>query len=143
MQLIRLYVDEDLFRQMASQTCGWINSDPKSNGYDRINSLLEENQYEKAAAIHVFQMNINRALDVLTRGYEQGGKEELATLILALVGSIRATSMNNDEKSVHDLSVVTKLFQRPYVRAMFAFILAQDGNDLQYECVLVRRQVID
>ncbi len=38
----------------------------------------------------------------------------------------------------HDLSPVTKLFHRPYVRSMFAFILTADGNDLQYECVLVR-----
>jgi hypothetical protein len=67
----------------------------------------------------------------------KGGKEELATLILALVGSIRATSTIHDEKTINDFSSVTKLFQRPYVRAMFAFILTQDGNDVQYECVLV------
>ncbi len=64
----------------------------------------------------------------------------MATLILALVGSIRATSTNNDDKTlITDFSSVTKLFHRPYVRSMFAFILTPDGNDLQYECVLVRR----
>ena len=112
-------------------------------------------------------MNITRALEVLNDGIKQGfsfasfifnecclmlffsssifitgGKEELATLILALVGSIRATSTNSDEKSIHDLSLVTKLFQRPYVRAMFAFILTQDANDLQYECVLVMNDIL-
>lgn len=68
---------------------------------------------------------------------KKGGKEELATLILALVGSIRATSANNDDKTINDFSSVTKLFHRPYVRAMFAFILTQDETDIQYECVLV------
>jgi hypothetical protein len=68
-----------------------------------------------------------------------GGKEELATLILALVGSIRATSAHGDDKGlINDFSSVTKLFHRPYVRSMFAFILTSDGSDLQYECVLVR-----
>lgn len=62
----------------------------------------------------------------------------MATLILALIGSIRAISTNNDDKTLlNELSSVTKLYQRPYVRAMFGFILTQDGNDLQYECVLV------
>ena len=63
----------------------------------------------------------------------------MATLILALVGSIGAVSTNNDDKTfMNELSPVTKLFHRPYVRAMFAFILISDGNGLQYECVLVR-----
>ena len=70
------------------------------------------------------------------RGHVVGGREELATLILALVGFIRAN--NDDQSLINDISPVAKLFHRPYVRAMFAFILAQDGNDLQYECVLVR-----
>jgi len=53
--------------------------------------------------------------------------------------SNRAVSTNNDDKTYYnDLSPVTKLFHRPYVRAMFAFIHTADGNDLQYECVLVR-----
>ena len=62
----------------------------------------------------------------------------MATLILALVGAIRATSTNTDEKTINDFSSVTKLFHRPYVRAMFSFILNPDGNDVQYECVLVQ-----
>jgi hypothetical protein len=119
-------------------------------------SLLEQDQYEKVAALYIFQMNVNRALEVLNEGLQRGliiiinsnfifksfilgGKEEYATLILALVGFIRATSTNSDDKTlINDFSPVTKLFQRPYVRAMFAFILTQDGNDIQYECVLVK-----
>jgi hypothetical protein len=119
-------------------------------------SLLEQDQYEKVAALYIFQMNVNRALEVLNEGLQRGliiiinsnfifksfllgGKEELATLILALVGFIRATSTNSDDKTlINDFSPVTKLFQRPYIRAMFAFILTQDGNDIQYECVLVK-----
>jgi hypothetical protein len=59
-------------------------------------------------------------------------------LTFALIGFIRATSSGNDEKTLlHDYSTVKKLFHRPYVRAMFAFILTADGNDLQYENVFV------
>ncbi|CAF0964213.1 unnamed protein product [Adineta ricciae] len=124
-------------RQIVGQLCGWSNIDSKSGGYDRMASLLEQDEYEKAAAIYIFQMNVTRAMEVLNEGLQRGGKEELATLSLALFGSIRATSTNhNDESLIHDFSSVTKSFHRPYVRAMFAFILTPDGNDLSYECVL-------
>ncbi|CAF3619487.1 unnamed protein product [Rotaria sp. Silwood1] len=130
-------VYESSERQIVAQLCGWSNVDSKSGGYDRMALLLEQDEFEKVAALYIFQMNVNRALDVLNEGLQRGGKEELATLILALVGSIRATSTNNDDKIlINEFSAVTKLFHRPYVRAMFGFILTQDGNDLQYECVL-------
>ncbi|CAF4004965.1 unnamed protein product [Rotaria magnacalcarata] len=123
--------------QTVAQLCGWSNVDSKSVGYDRMTLLLEQDEYEKVAALYVFQMNVNRALEILNEGLQRGGKEELATLIVALVGSIRATSTNNDDKAlINEFSSVTKLFHRPYVRAMFGFILSQDGEDLQYECVL-------
>jgi hypothetical protein len=54
-------------------------------------------------------MNVDRALEILQEALKQGGKEELATLILALVGSIRAVSTNNDDKTLmNELSPVTK-----------------------------------
>jgi hypothetical protein len=59
-------------RQIVGQLCGWSNVDPKSGGYDRMGSLLEQNEYEKVAAIYIFQMNVNRALDVLNQGYQEG-----------------------------------------------------------------------
>lgn len=130
-------VYESTERQIVNQLCGWTNIDSKSSNYDRMNSLLEQEQYEKLAAIYIFQMNVTKALEILSDGLHRGGKEEFATLMLALVGSIRATSSNNEDKTfLNDLSSVTKLFHRPYIRAMFAFILQQDSNDLSYECVL-------
>ncbi|UJR38550.1 hypothetical protein I4U23_031216 [Adineta vaga] len=124
-------------RQIVGQLCGWSNIDTKSGGYNRMTSLLEQEEYEKVAAIYVFQMDINRALEVLNEGLQRGGREDLATLILALISSVRATSTNNDDKTlINDFSSVKKSFHRPYVRSMFEFILTSDGNDLQYECVL-------
>lgn len=107
-------------------------------------------------------MNLTRALEILKMGISegwlfsflllsfhcfffiknswqrQGGKEELATLTLALIGFIRATSNNFDEKSIStEYSSMTKIFHRPYLRAMFSFICTSDGNDLQYQSVLV------
>ena len=143
-----------LRRQNVIQLCGWTSVDGKGVLYDRLGSLIERDEYEKVAAIYIFQMNVTRALEVLHDGHKRGtvlllllcrrrrrtslsgGREELATLILALVGFIRAN--NDDQTLINDISPVAKLFHRPYVRAMFAFILAQDGNDLQYESVLVR-----
>jgi hypothetical protein len=37
-----------------------------------MGSLLEQNEYEKVAAIYIFQMNVNRALEVLNEGVQQG-----------------------------------------------------------------------
>ena len=59
-------------RQIVSQICGWSNVDPKTGGYDRMASLLEQNEYEKVAAIYIFQMNVTRALEVLNEGIQQG-----------------------------------------------------------------------
>lgn len=57
---------------MVGQLCGWSNIDPKSGSYDRMNTLLEEDEYEKVAAIYIFQMNVTRALEVLNQGLQQG-----------------------------------------------------------------------
>jgi len=131
-------------RQCVLQLCGWNSIDNRSNHstgnslvYDRINSLIEQDQYEKAASIAILQMNLTRALEILKMGINEGGKEELATLTLALIGFIRATSNNFDEKSIStEYSSMTKIFHRPYLRAMFSFICTSDGNDLQYQTVL-------
>ena len=104
--------------------------------------LLEDEEYEKAAAICIFQLNVSRALEVLNEGLQQARREDLGTLILALVGFIRSTTNNDEKNLLNDYSAVTKLFQRPYIRAMFAFILTQDYNDLQYDCVLVRSSLL-
>lgn len=59
-------------RQIISQLCGWSNVDPKSAGYDRIASLLEEDEYEKVAALYIFQMNVIRALEILHEALQRG-----------------------------------------------------------------------
>ena len=111
------------------QLCGWT-----STSGDRIKSLVEDEEYEKAASICLFEMNVSRALEVLNEGLQQARREDLGTLILALVGFIRSTTTSSDENNLlNDYSTITKLFHRPYIRAMFAFILTQDAQDLQYE----------
>ncbi len=59
-------------RQIVGQLCGWSNNDTKSVGYDRMTSLIEQEQYEKVAALYIFQMNVNKALDVLNEGLQRG-----------------------------------------------------------------------
>lgn len=120
-------------RQNVLQLCGWTTT---TN--DRVKCLLEDEEYEKAAAICIFQLNVSRALEVLNEGLQQARREDLGTLILALVGFIRSTTNNDEKNLLNEYSAVTKLFQRPYIRAIFTFILTQDSNDLQYDCVLVR-----
>lgn len=66
---------------MVGQLCGWSNIDPKSGGYDRMNTLLEEDEYEKVAAIYIFQMNVTRALEVLNQGLQQGLSNEKIFLL--------------------------------------------------------------
>jgi hypothetical protein len=57
---------------MVSQSCGWSNVDSKSVVYDRMSSLIEQDEYEKVAAIYIFQMNSTRALEVLNEALRQG-----------------------------------------------------------------------
>jgi hypothetical protein len=57
---------------MVSQSCGWSNVDSKSVVYDRMSSLIEQDEYEKVAAIYIFQMNVTRALEVLNEALRQG-----------------------------------------------------------------------
>jgi len=59
-------------RQIVSQLCGWSNLDTKSVGYDRMTSLIEQDQYEKVAALYIFQMNLNKAIEVLNEGHQRG-----------------------------------------------------------------------
>ncbi|CAF3844530.1 unnamed protein product [Rotaria magnacalcarata] len=67
--------------------------------------LLEHYEYEKVAALYIFQISVNR-----------GGKEELATLILPIGSPIRTTSTNNDDKTfINEFSSATKLFHQPCV----------------------------
>ncbi len=35
-------------------------------------SLLEQEEFEKVAALYIFQMNVNRALEVLNEGLQRG-----------------------------------------------------------------------
>ena len=35
-------------------------------------SLLEQDEYEKVAAIYIFQMNVTRAMEVLNEGLQRG-----------------------------------------------------------------------
>jgi hypothetical protein len=37
-----------------------------------MTSLIEQDQYEKVAALYIFQMNINKAIDVLNEGLQRG-----------------------------------------------------------------------
>lgn len=37
-----------------------------------MSSLLEQDQYEKVAAIYIFQMNVNKALEILNDGLQRG-----------------------------------------------------------------------
>ncbi len=57
---------------MVGQLCGWSNVDSKCGGYDRMGSLLEQDEYEKLAALYIFQMNVTRALEVLNEGLQRG-----------------------------------------------------------------------
>lgn len=59
-------------RQTVAQLCGWSNNDSKSGGYDRMALLLEQEEYEKVAAIYIFQMNVNKALEILNDGLQRG-----------------------------------------------------------------------
>ncbi|CAF1264064.1 unnamed protein product, partial [Didymodactylos carnosus] len=129
---------ESVERSTAIQLCGWdsliINDTDHQRHSDKIKSLLEIGQYGKAAALYIFQMNLDKAIQVLNEGLSKGGNENLATLILALIGCVTTT---NHQNTFFDYTNITKKFEDSYIRAMFAFILSDDAQqDQNYSNVL-------
>ncbi len=95
--------------------------------------LEKDNEFERAAAICVFQLRIRQAIDVLNRG----AKETTYNGYLNLNGIAMALSGFTQQRNTlwcEMCSALRQNLQHPYLQAMFGFLTA-DGDT--YDVVLV------
>ena len=122
-------------RERTLKICGWGSDDAELSRF--LHELEKEGDYERAAAIATFCLQIRKATEILQRGGSKSNYNKL--------GSSGESSQNGG--STHDLGVVAmalsgfseersgslwremvssshKDMSNPYLRAMFTFLLA-------------------
>lgn len=60
------YASEE--RSLALQLCGWISRGPDIDVEAFLRSLEQERDWERAAAVALFNLDIRRAIQILNRG---------------------------------------------------------------------------
>lgn len=116
-------------RSRALQVCGWWYERDKGDRRDNLNLLLdslvmENGEYERAAAIAVFNLKIGKAIDILSSTAVLQEAPQLGTVAMALSGF-------TEQKNALWRQTCCDLRQNlnsPYLRAIFSF-LASDKND--------------
>lgn len=60
------YHSED--RSLALQLCGWIGRGPDVDVEPLLRSLEQEGEWERAASVALFNLDIRRAIQILQKG---------------------------------------------------------------------------
>lgn len=116
-------------RDKALHLCGWnfdVNSLTKF-----LEQVEREQAYTRAAAIAVFNLKLRIAIDILNRGSENICGINLHVVAMALAG------FSDDKNSMwRQFCAQPKAkLNDPYLRALFAFLTAENYN---YDSVLVK-----
>lgn len=64
------YLSEE--RSLALQLCGWIQKGTDLDVEPFLNSLEQEGDWERAAAVALFSLDIRRAIQILNKGASSG-----------------------------------------------------------------------
>ncbi|XP_033639777.1 GATOR complex protein MIOS-A-like [Asterias rubens] len=130
------YSESNVFRSKeracALQLCGWEFDQDEQAFQLFILRLEKDNEYERAAAICVFQLRIRQAIDILNRGAKDttyNGYVNLNGIAMALSGFTQQRNTLWCEMC----STLRQNLQHPYLQAMFGFLTA-DGDT--YDVVL-------
>ncbi|KAM4686142.1 GATOR2 complex protein MIOS isoform 2-T2 [Amazona ochrocephala] len=127
------YLSEE--RSLALQLCGWIKKGTDLDVEPFINSLEQEGDWERAAAVALFNLDIRRAIQILNKG-ASSGKGDLNLNVVAM-----ALSGYTDEKNSlwrEMCSTLRLQLNNPYLCAMFAFLTSESGS---YDGVLYENNV--
>ncbi|NXX74403.1 MIO protein, partial [Urocolius indicus] len=130
---IILYLSEE--RSLALQLCGWIKKGTDLDVEPFLNSLEQEGDWERAAAVALFNLDIRRAIQILNKG-ASSGKGDLNLNVVAM-----ALSGYTDEKNSlwrEMCSTLRLQLNNPYLCAMFAFLTSESGS---YDGVLYENNV--
>ncbi|XP_035601763.1 GATOR complex protein MIOS isoform X1 [Oncorhynchus keta] len=122
-------------RSLALRLCGWINRGPDINVEPFLRSLEGEGEWERAAAVALFNLDIRRAIQILNKGASaERGDLNLNVVAMALSGY-------TDEKSSLWREMCSSLrlqLKNPYLCVMFAFLTSEPGT---YDGVLYESSV--
>ncbi|KGL74395.1 WD repeat-containing protein mio [Tinamus guttatus] len=127
------YLSEE--RSLALQLCGWIKKGTDLDVEPFLNSLEQEGDWERAAAVALFNLDIRRAIQILNKG-ASSGKGDLNLNVVAM-----ALSGYTDEKNSLWREMCSSLrlqLNNPYLCAMFAFLTSESGS---YDGVLYENNV--
>lgn len=118
---IRFQVYHSELRSRALQLCDWIpDIDNVSQTIPIIDYLEKEGNYMRAAAIAVFNMRLQRAVDSLTMGAKKSDPN-LSSVAMALSGYTgERTSMWREM-----CQSLKGQLTNPYMKAMFAFLTSE------------------
>ncbi|XP_014307918.1 GATOR complex protein MIOS isoform X2 [Myotis lucifugus] len=122
-------------RILALQLCGWIKKGTDVDVGPFLNSLVQEGEWERAAAVALFNLDIRRAIQILN----EGASSEKGDLNLNVVAM--ALSGYTDEKNSlwrEMCSTLRLQLNNPYLCVMFAFLTSEAGS---YDGVLYENKV--
>ncbi|XP_012875473.1 PREDICTED: WD repeat-containing protein mio isoform X2 [Dipodomys ordii] len=122
-------------RILALQLCGWIKKGTDVDVGPFLNSLVQEGEWERAAAVALFNLDIRRAIQILN----EGASSEKGDLNLNVVAM--ALSGYTDEKNSlwrEMCSTLRLQLNNPYLCVMFAFLTSETGS---YDGVLYENRV--
>ncbi|MGH0129785.1 UNVERIFIED_CONTAM: hypothetical protein FKN15_061237 [Acipenser sinensis] len=112
-------------RCLALQLCGWIKRGPEVDVEPFLQSLEVEREWERAAAVALFNLDIRRAIQVLNKG-ASAEKGDLNLNIVAM-----ALSGYTDEKNSLWREMCSSLrlqLNNPHLCVMFAFLTSEPGS---------------
>ncbi|RXM29190.1 WD repeat-containing protein mio [Acipenser ruthenus] len=120
--VIRYHSDE---RCLALQLCGWIKRGPEIDVEPFLQSLEVEREWERAAAVALFNLDIRRAIQILNKGASaEKGDLNLNVVAMALSGY-------TDEKNSLWREMCSSLrlqLNNPHLCVMFAFLTSEPGS---------------
>ncbi|XP_028926405.1 GATOR complex protein MIOS isoform X2 [Ornithorhynchus anatinus] len=122
-------------RVLALQLCGWIRKGTETDVGPFLNSLVHDGEWERAAAVALFNLDIRRAIQILN----QGASSDRGDLNLNVVAM--ALSGYTDEKNSlwREMCGTLRLqLSNPYLCVMFAFLTSEAGC---YDGVLYENRV--
>uniref|UniRef100_A0A8C4SMB3 Missing oocyte, meiosis regulator, homolog (Drosophila) n=1 Tax=Erpetoichthys calabaricus TaxID=27687 RepID=A0A8C4SMB3_ERPCA len=130
--VIRYHNEE---RCLALQLCGWIKKGPEIHVEPFLQCLEQEGEWERAAAIALFNLDIRRSIEILHKGAtSEKGDLNLSVVAMALSGY-------TDEKNSlwrEMCSTLRLQLKNPYLSVMFAFLTSERGS---YDAVLYEGRV--
>ncbi|XP_027013645.1 GATOR complex protein MIOS [Tachysurus fulvidraco] len=122
-------------RSLALQLCGWIGRGPDVDIEPFLRSLEQEGEWERAASVALFNLDIRRAIQILQKG-ASADKADLNLNVVAM-----ALSGYTDEKASlwrEMCSTLRLQLKKPYLCSMFAFLTSEPGA---YDTVLNESRV--